>query len=129
MAGPRHDLVARGIAQQLRDQPLVQGVTSTLGLHVPLNRHSKQRKIPEEIQDLVTHELIGHAKAFGIEHAPLIQNDGVVERPAARKASTPESLHFMQEAEGASPAELALEHALAKFEVVDGLPTDRRVGE
>ena len=115
MTGPRDDLIARGIVHELRDEPLMQGVAPALHLHMTLNRHPEQREVAQQIEHFVAHELIGHAQAFGIQHTPFVEYDGVVQGPAPRQAGAPQGLHFMQEAEGPGAAELALEHPVAEL--------------
>ncbi len=88
-------LVAENLGCQLR----VQGMAGAMGDDVTDDRISDERQVTDDVQDLVTHELVFEAQ--GVQHAGVADDDGVFERAAERQAVLAQPFHFLQEAEGA----------------------------
>ena len=73
-------LVAENLGRQLR----MQGVARAMGDDMTDDRISDERQVTNDVQDLVTHELIFEAQ--GVQHAGVADDDGVFERAAERQA-------------------------------------------
>jgi hypothetical protein len=55
-------------------------------LDVPLDRNAEKGQVAEQIEQLVTDELIGKPQAVPVQDAAIIENDGVLKRTTEREA-------------------------------------------
>ncbi len=113
-----------GPGQQLAHEPLMQRVPAALHLDVGLEAHAQQGQVAEQVEHLVAHELVRPAQPLAVEHAALVQHDGVVEAAAPPEPGAPQRLDLVQEAERTRAAHLALEDAAGDHQSLDGLLAD-----
>ena len=87
-----------------------------------------QRKIADSIENLVPHEFVCIAQAFGIQDPVALQRNSIFERGAEREAGLPKPLDIGEEAEGAGACHLTTKDGGRQ---IDGLSllADRGAGE
>ena len=78
-------LTRRRTPKDLRDQPLVKGVSASLDADAALERDTKQREIAHEIQRLVPDELVRKTQPPRVDHAGPVEDHGVVQVSATAK--------------------------------------------
>src|SRR5580765_3597675 len=125
---------ARGVSRRLvgdcrgsgRGRPALEADGALDGLHdlevervaavacddVGADRTAEQREIPEQVENLVAHELVAEAKT--VQRAAVTEHDRVVERAAAREAVLPHDPEVAQEAVCPRRSELIDERSLGR---------------
>lgn len=87
------------------------------GGDLALERHSDESYIADDVEDLVTDELVVEPERSFVEHAVGREHDGVVERSAEGEVCFPQHLDLMSEAEGARGGDLFAERSVIHHEV------------
>ena len=85
------------------------------GDDVALHRAADQRQVPDDVEDLVAHELVLEPEG-AVQDPLLAHHDGVVQGPAEREALLPEQLEVLQEAVRPRGGELLDEDPLGRHE-------------
>ena len=85
----------RSAFQQFRHKSRMQGVAGAIRNKASQNRLADQRKIPEQVENLVTHKLVRKSQRRFVEHSRLRQNDRIFQRSAADQPARLQLLHFM----------------------------------
>src|SRR5690348_15393921 len=78
-------------------------------MEMPNDGSAREVEVTNRVERLVAHELVGIAQATGVEDLPVAHHDGIVERAAAGEARRAQTLHFLEEAEGAGTREIGPE--------------------
>ncbi len=89
-----------------------------------MNGRAEESEISHEIDDFVAYEFIGPAQAIGVENLRLIENDRVVEVPAAREASVTQGFDFANEAKRTCRRKIAFEDLFIEGRDFERLATD-----
>ncbi len=76
---------------------------------VALDRAADEREVPEQVEDLVAHELVGEAQRRLVHDAGGTDDDGIVHRAAFDQALLAQPLDILPEDEGARGGDLVLE--------------------
>ena len=78
---PRHidDIPRRADAQEFRHQTGVQDVAAAFGDDLAHDGHSQQRKVADDVEDLVTHKFVAKTQTCLIQHSVTRQHDRVIE--------------------------------------------------
>jgi len=113
---PRHsDCIASieqhpavGMSKNLLNETRVERMSRALGEQVSDKRYSEQRKISDQVQDLMTHELIGKAKARLIKNTVLREHDRIVQIAPLPEPASPNGFHLLQESKCPSICNLML---------------------
>src|SRR5579883_1215534 len=116
------------IAEKRLEQAPVERVPRALAAEVADDRRAGEVEVAERVEHLVTHELVDVAQALAVQHLIAADHHGIVERAAARQPGGAHLIDLMQEAEGARPADVALE-ALGIDGDGDVLAADGAAGE
>ena len=87
-------------------------VTAALSNYFSENRHTQQRQIADDVQNLVAHKLVAKSQASRIQHPVGREHNGVVEGAAADQVGAAQRLDFIGEAKGARGRYLATEGAV-----------------
>src|SRR6185295_925721 len=106
----------------------MQKMAAALGAHPAENRHSQQRQIANDVQNLMAHELVRKPQARFIQHAVLCQYDRIVERAAPNQVSFPQSFDFFDESKSARRSNIAGERSVIQSKRTM-LNADQRVGK
>jgi len=114
------------LTQNLCRERRVQRVPAAMHDEMSLNRMADEREVADDIQNLVTHELVFEPQR--IEHGGLAEDDGVFERAAQREPALTQHLDFLEESEGARGRDLVNERALVQIHRFL-LMTEKRVVE
>src|SRR6185437_9191094 len=92
------------------------------------HRRAGQVEVAERVEQLVADEFVGVAQPPFVEDGVAADDDGVVERAAARQPGRPHLIDLVQEPEGAGTADLGLE-GLAVEDDAEILLVHRPAGE
>ena len=87
-------------------------VTAALRNYLAQNRHTQQRQIANDVQNLVAHKLVRKAQAGFIQHAVLRQHDGVVKRTALNQIRSTQGFDFFDESKSARRSNVARERTV-----------------
>ena len=68
----------------------MQKVTAALSFDAAQKHHAQQRKVADDVQNLVAHELVGKAQAVFVQHPVLGEHDDLVLQVALDVRITPE---------------------------------------
>src|ERR1044072_1896446 len=92
------------------------------------DRHAQQRQVADDVQNLVTHELVTKSQASLIQHPVRRKDDGIIERAAAYKVGASQSFNFIGKAKRSRRGDLLAEGAVIQ---VHGklLNADHRMGK
>src|SRR5205814_10678620 len=104
-----HQLARAGFRQRLAHQLLVERVAGLHRNEMSDDRHPEKRQIANRVEDFVADEFIRKAQPFGVQDVEIVDDDGVLERPAAGQPGAVQSLDVALEAERARPRDLLLE--------------------
>src|SRR6266850_8570068 len=93
-------------------------VTGALGVYAAQDRHSKQRKIADDVHDLVAHKLIAEPQALPV-HNPTFRRKHyrVFKRSSAGKAQVAQRLHFIEKAKRSRRGNLTGELPVSQFDL------------
>jgi hypothetical protein len=72
-----------------------------------VQRAAQQREVPDDVQDLVPHELVRVAERLGGEHGVVADHDGVLEGAALDQAVLDQVLDLLEETERARVGDVA----------------------
>ena len=82
-------------------------VTGSFGVNTAEHLHSKQRKIADNVHDLVPHELIGKSKPFTIQDSTFgCEHNRVLERATTSQTQIAQSLNLLEKPKGPSRRDL-----------------------
>ena len=84
-------------------------------------------EVADGVQRLVPHELAFHPQAAGVQDLVAVDDDRILEAPAARQSGLTQGLDLMREAEGAGRHDLGAEGLLIDDEIDDLMADDRVV--
>jgi hypothetical protein len=96
------DGVVRPVGEQGLKNREVEPMAAAIGAVRAEQRQAGERQVAHRIQELVAHELVGEAQAFGVDHTVLADRDGVLQRGAQRETGAPELLDVPHETKGTS---------------------------
>ncbi len=84
----------------------VQPVTGLGRKDVAANAHGKQRKVADDVEDLVPDEFIGITKGFLAHHRFPPDDDGVFQAPTLDQPLVQQRLHLLVKNKGTGPTDL-----------------------
>jgi hypothetical protein len=96
VAGRDSPMIRAG--EQFRDKPCMQRVSGAIRNNPSLNRLADQRKVPEQIENLMPYEFIRKSERRFVEHSLLRENDGILQRATSHESAGLQLLHFFIEA-------------------------------
>jgi len=99
-------------------------MTAAHGTEGADQRRAGKREIADDIEHLVPDVFVGEPQPHGIDQPAAIEDEGIVERCAAREALAPQTLGFMQEAKCSRGREFPPENGRRKGQRAS-LPSDR----
>src|SRR5258708_3753394 len=82
-------------------------MTAAFGLHSAQQGHAEQGQVANNVENLVTHELIGPAQTRFIQHTVAGQNDRVIERAAANQVCASQRFDFFDKAKCSGGSDLS----------------------
>jgi hypothetical protein len=82
----------------------------------PASGWPEQVEVADRIEHLVLDELVAVAQTIGVQHAVLVEHDGVFQPAALRQAVLAQPLHLLHETEGARPRDFADVRVLGKID-------------
>src|ERR1051326_6374692 len=110
-----HDVPRRPDAKQLRHQSRVHDVPTAFGDNLAENRHTQKREIADDVQNLVTYELISKTKTRLIQHSFRRQHDRIVERTAANQVCTSQRFDLVRKPKRPRRGDVTTESAVTEF--------------
>jgi len=99
-------------------------MTAAHGTEGADQRRAGKREIADDIEHLVPDVFVGEPQPHGIDQPAAIEDEGIVERCAAREALSPQTLGFVQEAKCSCGREFAPENGRREGQRAS-LPPDR----
>ena len=100
VGGRLNQLPRVALFQDLGGERRVQRVTAAMRHEMADHGVAHQREVADDVEDLVTHELVVEAKGV-VEHARLTEDDRVVERAAKSETALAQHFDFLQKPERA----------------------------
>ena len=92
---------ASALREQRARELVVERVARLVRGVLPDQRMAEQIQVADGVEHLVAHELVVVAQALAVQHAELVQHDGVLQAAAQAEAGGAHRLDVLHEAEGA----------------------------